>query len=287
MGLSFVVPEQWQLVRHGLSPDDGRLVFVDRRRQRLTVSWAKCAERPDLGRLIDDYERQRLKQESEGRFRIRGSWRGLVQRDEFGERVCRAVTYESGLLVEVQLLLEADAENPRQALSHFVRDFAFESSEGARRWTAFDVDLVVPPRHRLESTDVKPADVRLSFEQHDEEGRHTGLEVTVRRLGMARSWFDGDLEALVRSHWPKWSLNVHAESGASGEVRGDGLGPGPVFRRWLKLVPRIQFRAWSVPEENAIYELAVVGPQRGTDVNVEPYELRLGGGARSRGAGEA
>src|SRR5450432_3448034 len=60
LSLGFRVPAEWDIVRHGILFERGSLVFVDRLRQRLSVSWTECQRPPDLERLVRDFEGQPL-----------------------------------------------------------------------------------------------------------------------------------------------------------------------------------------------------------------------------------
>ena len=75
LGLSFEVPKEWEIVRHSTSTERGRLVLVDRRRQRLEVCWSECKKEPDLERLVEEFRGESALPGEV--FTRSGSWRGL------------------------------------------------------------------------------------------------------------------------------------------------------------------------------------------------------------------
>ena len=55
LGHRFCVPGDWDIAAHTTDPARGSLSVVDRRKQRLTLSWLRSEREPDLARLVSDW----------------------------------------------------------------------------------------------------------------------------------------------------------------------------------------------------------------------------------------
>ena len=67
-GLCFSVPGGWELMRHAINPDAGRLVLVDRRRHRMSVAWVRVDESPDVRQMLKDHQSRDLEADGDARF---------------------------------------------------------------------------------------------------------------------------------------------------------------------------------------------------------------------------
>lgn len=253
LGLCFSVPRDWEVVRHGLSPKQGSLVLVDRRTQRVTLSWTECSSRPDLDRLLSDYRSKQEQEAGNSTFRPfrSGAYRGFSHEGAKGERVTRAVRYHAphSRLVEV-LFIEPEGKEDRPLLLALLDSLRLTAPpEQARRLCAFGLDVTAPDGFVFTRAEVKPLDVSLYCSQR--EGAATAC---VRRLGMVSSWRRSGLGRLVRQHWPKVRFGSEQED-ASGQLTLTGYEPGPVLWRWLGRLRRQQTVAWEARAEDAVYEL--------------------------------
>src|SRR5690606_35618110 len=122
----------------------------------------------------------------------------------------------------------------------------FESTAGpaeARRWCAFDLDVTVPAGLRLERALVKPA--QATFSLASERG---GREAVIRRLGMARHWFGGELLDVVQKHWPKTVFRGERRGEHSIELEGED---GSLrLGRWFGRRQLQRTRAWHSQRED-------------------------------------
>lgn len=267
LGLSFSVPKDWEIVRHSASCEQGSLVFVDRRTQRLTLSWTRCQNEPDLERVLGDYQSKERKEKGTSKFEKfrHGRYVGLSNLGPRGEQVTRAVRFHAphGRLVEALFLDPKCSTN--EWIEAFLDSLEFEcAAEQSRRVRAFDIDVEAPSGLRLTKATVKPADVVFVFSPDEERGPRAGTEARLRRLGMAASWHDGDLGRMVRKHHPK-SLFKTVENqrrGANPAVVLEGFEPSPPLRRWLRLARCQRTLAWHSAEENAVYELTTLSPHK-------------------------
>ena len=258
-GLSFLVPSDWELVRHGSSPALGSLGFVDRRRERMTLSWAKTERVPDLERLTHELGREHSDSGSVAPFEL-GAFRGLVV-DTQGGRETRAVTYhaESSRLLELRI-----SETARGGSAEtIVRSFRIAPSDDIeRRWRAFGLDVCTPNDFALASAAVHPLDVTLRFERAFAGRMVPLLRLSARRLGMAATWFRGDFARLLAEKAPGVSFGV-LQACELGDYSGFVATGKGADARWVRLVGRAReeralvFRA---EDENAIYLYQSEGP---------------------------
>jgi hypothetical protein len=229
-------------------------VFVDRRVQRLTVSWTECRSEPDLERLLSDY-RAKLEQElGGGSFKQwkSGAHRCLAQRGPRGEQITRAVRYHAPhrRLLEVQWVASEHTTDGASLTALLDSLELTDAPEAARRVCAFDLDVLMPAGFLVVRADVKPFDATLHFAERD--GTATAA---VRRLGMVSRWHHDELEALAYGHFPKAELRAVAAQ--DGVVALTGHEAGPL---WLRLVGRLRRQRtvlWRSPDEDAVYELTI------------------------------
>jgi hypothetical protein len=271
MGLRLKVPDDWQVVRHGLSPQMGSLVVVDRRRQRLILSWTQCRSRPDLEQLLRDY-RERVVADAQnaelGALSLARRWRTLKQtQPDAAQIISRGVCFDSrtSRLVEALIVTHADEPDDLGLVARLLGEIAIVArGDESTRWRIFDIDVDTPPHFRLTKTNVKPADVTLTFRRIDADGgKPTGQEASVRRLGMASAWHTGNLEQLIVRHAPKarfWRFEQLKQRGHQALLAA-GIEPGPRLKRALRLLREQQVLAWRCRPENAIYELGTLSPQ--------------------------
>lgn len=302
MGIRLRVPEDWQVVRHGLLPEAGSLTLLDRRRQRLELTWLTCKNRPDLGRLIRDYQTQALVdlgpeggpgESMEPRSFGRG-WRGFFQplcpsESRDARALCRAVRFDerTSRLIEVSVSIDRNSAHDGRLLAQLFQGVhVLATGKDCRRWQAFDLDVTTPPRCRLVKTKVNPADVQLGFCMADSApGKRTAREASLRRLGMARAWYSGNLRALVEHHaagsvFTHWTEQSHQGCPA---LLAEGTEAGPRYRRLLGKLRQRRVLVWHCPAENAIYQLTTTSPV-GDPLLPQDFEVRFGARATSKAA---
>src|SRR5450755_217907 len=150
LALAFRVPEDWEIVRHGIGFERGSLVFVDRLRQRLSVSWTACPRAPDLERLLSDFGNQPLTVgETVLNQRDQSGFRVLECETQTGERVTHALRFDplSNRLVEIEL--PAPSARDEALAPALLASFAFAQPEQGQRVRAFGVHAEVPEGFRL------------------------------------------------------------------------------------------------------------------------------------------
>ena len=268
MGLSMCVPLDWEIRRHGISPDAGALVFVDRRVQRMEVVWRRLAKEPDLNRTMEHALDSVRHGNPDSHItahlpsRISG-WQGFVYGD--APRVYRALSYVSqyNVLVQATLSLDGNREETHAGLREILGHLSVnEDPEKATRWRAFGIDCRVPDTWTLLEAKVKPMDARLTFDCGNKR-RVSKMRSTceIRRMGMARDWFDGDLHSFAKSRVLGLDPHVVSEFNGNREVLKVDAAQGRFFFLG-KLGPkeRQQLRIWHAPEANSMFVINLSNP---------------------------
>ncbi|MEM9914996.1 MAG: hypothetical protein AAF911_08545 [Planctomycetota bacterium] len=239
LGVRLGVPADWEIVRHGISPRKGSLVFADRTRQRLQVTWTACTKRPDVARLLADHRAKQREQDPDLVVTtpvLPAGWRGMQRRQDDGHHtLTRAARYDvkASRLIEVVLDDEPDSDLIDDLLNRLV---VTGPADEARRFCAFGLDVTIPAEYQLVGTDIQPADAALRFSSHrdaKEPEKHPTL--TVRRRAMADVWFDGNLRRVLKPYAPRAVMNFDEEAeailpslagGAGGACRATAAAPG-------------------------------------------------------------
>ncbi|MCH8510929.1 MAG: PqqD family protein [Kiritimatiellae bacterium] len=269
MGLRMQVPLDWEIRRHGISPDIGSLVFVDHRTQRMEVRWQRPDKEPDLNRTLEHAMDAVRKAHPDVHISPRlpsrtGAWTGFVYDRE--SRVYRAVLYEkdTNVLLQTTLTLDGSREETHEFVRNLLNHLTLtEAPEKATHWRAFGIDCRVPADWVLREAVAKPMDIRLKFDCGTKRmlsKQRTTAEV--RRLGMVKDWFDGDLHGFAKSR----ALGNHPH------VLTDNTGGRDVLRvesdvgRFFFLGPlgpkdHQQLRLWHDPDINSILVLSLTNPR--------------------------
>ncbi|MEX0887607.1 MAG: hypothetical protein WD009_14340, partial [Phycisphaeraceae bacterium] len=287
MGLRLTVPAEWEIVRHGTRPEQGSLSLVDRRQQRLQVRWRDLDREPDLAQMIADHRARQLERDADAvfyPFEPIAGWRGLRRRVEAGHIMTRALRYDPS----TARLLEAVVLNPEadEAGDEVGNEAGNEAGSGvtalltrieivcrgqeATRWRAFDLEVESPPGWRLDQVQVNPADTSLRFKPRGKDGHKqrnaaglevVGPELVVRRMGMARNWYEGP-EALMRKALGR---DVDFEMAAAhhpphSAVRATSREPGTPLQRWAGRLRSREDVVWQCERENAVYQVTRLSP---------------------------
>lgn len=235
LGLRLGVPGHWEIVRHSTSPRKGSLVFADRTRQRLQVTWTACTSRPDVARLLADHRAKQREQDADVVITtplLPAGWRGMQRPQPDGHTLLRAARFDaaSSRLIEVVLDDEEGSDLIHEVLNALV---VTGPADAARRFQAFGLDLTVPDGFHLVATEIQPADAALTFSTQQALGaaHRTAREpdksptLTVRRRAMADVWFDGDLRRVLKPHAPRVAMQFDEGSALLPSLEG-GAGGG-------------------------------------------------------------
>ncbi len=254
MGMHLELPVDWEIAGHSAHEPRGRLVFVDRRNQRLLLSWAKAPRPPDPKRLMKDYRSRELTDNPDCGFKnLPGGtgWYGYRRLDGEGS-LSRAGMYdrERSRWMEITICWPGDTYDHALEEQLLRRFNSTPPDTGVTRWQAFDLDCRVPSEWALNYATVKPADVKLSFQNGKSE-------VWIRRIGMADAWYRGDLEAFLRKETGIGHRRTRVEFT---ECRRNGLRAlkirgfeeGIRLKKVLGLLRIREDEAWAVPEKNSV-----------------------------------
>jgi hypothetical protein len=264
LGMLFLVPCEWEIVRHSLNTKAGSLILVDRRRQRLQLSWTECEKIPGESIIFSDFKSRDLVENPECEISCIqefGRFKGYL-RCSGTDVLVRAGTYDAKFKrwidVAVPCFDEADKTIALQILESYA---SVRSDDKYTRLRAFRLDIASPSQWKLASADVKPAMVTIRYEMKD-------ASVEVARIGATDTWFDGNLESFL-------SGRISDASG-SYMVKTRGLHEACVFSgrerqfslRWFVKGRNVRTDvAWHCPESHAVFHVMTNGSRR---MNLSP-----------------
>lgn len=294
MGMRFIMPADWAIVRHSLKTDAGELHMVDRRRQRMVLTWIAQPTKPDLAHALSDHaEKARLEDEH---VRI-----DPVAFDPSGAEGWHAhrLTSREGALTRalrwlpthrrwVELVLPwastfspRDGELQRQLLGRFV-----EAPTG-NAITAFGL-AAAPPADEHEAwtvtrIDALPGETTVAMRRdgatRDERRRRAFAQVS--RLSAASQWFDGDLRKALRKRLPRWCdepIRLTDEPSGQGQpgrkealaAISEARSPTSLLNRMLGRTEIRRDRLWLDEAADAVLHVRTLSPRR---FPVEPTTL--------------
>jgi len=248
------LPEDWEMLQFARNEIVGRCAFADRYQFRLELSWRKMDSKPDMIRLLDDYQ-GRLRQQSQNveTDRIRsGKWSGIDSRTDnlISSRFGSFFEGESCLVEIVFLWPEA---KDGSLIKSVLATFGEEPAERLRlrRWKAFGMDLLASEGLPLVECMLEPARAKMVFADE----KQTQLE-TFERLGMVSQWLDVPLADWLEMQSPKdtridnkecRSLQSHEIEVVDGTVKGRSSLPltGKRFH--------YNAEAWICPKDGRLY----------------------------------
>jgi hypothetical protein len=259
LGIGFWVPPDWEIVRHSPNRRAGSLVFVDRRKQRMQLSWTDCPREPDAEQVFRDLRSRDLEQVPDcalGERFTRGRWLCYRRAGE-GKVLTRAGFYDKKRRRWLDLVLPWP-DGHDEVLEKAILDSFRPGRPSAKgmRWRAFNLDVQAPKGWELTTAEVKPARVSMDFENR-------GARATVTRIGVPEAWFDGHLENFLRRRVgeTKGSFSIgmrgsHEACAFAGKERQ--------FRpRWLvgKRYVRREV-AWHCPKTHAVFAVMTAAPRK-------------------------
>jgi len=278
LGMRLAVPTDWEIVRHAVRPEKGRLVLVDRRRQRLQLSWVRTPTAPDLEQAMADYRSRDVEENPDRTFSPLasvGRWRGFRRHEEQAV-LTRAGQFDPRLRRWMEVVVEWPDGLEAILEEKVLRGSgAAEPDEHSAEWRAFGLDVRTPPTWVLQEATVKPADVRLAFR----DGRR---DATVRRLGAPDAWYDGDLEEFLHKQVVGAKVRASArEHNGHAACLGESRLARSRLGEWLGMGrPRLDL-VWLCPAAHAVFQ--VTTRARGPAVPPEQFVVRCcgqGGGKR-------
>jgi len=251
-GMRLWVPAEWEIASHSVRSERGRLVFVDRRQERLQLSWAAVRRPPDLAQAMADYRRRDSERQPDSTFRdiVVGRWAGF-RSASVRRTLTRAGLYDGPRRLWVEMAI-AWPDGHRAELERAILErFELRQPDApTSRWRAFRMDVEVPREWTIQEVDAKPADVSLRFAS----GRDRAI---VRRTGMLEAWFDGNLESLIRQSLGAVATTCRqATHNGHPAVRSESRERG---RALVELFGRPRTRsnlAWVCPTAHALYHVA-------------------------------
>jgi hypothetical protein len=195
-GFSFRLPPGWEVTAYRLNPKRGEFRIHQRLVDRAHLTWVQMAGRPDIEGLSREIVDRQLgtpgKETVAATVRRHGRWTI--------SHVARGQPFQALAWIEHdKRLLHWDfpswegegAGQPWQALL----DSLIAEQGDDLRWALFGAEVLLPRRFKPIEVDAQPGAVRIEF------GDSAGVQVIVRRLGMARRLLEErPLASWVRRH---------------------------------------------------------------------------------------
>ena len=271
LGIHLRVPSEWQIVRHSTVCERGMLAFVDRRIERLRMSWQSLEREPELGHMLNDQRSREQREHQYARLgELRGihGWRGYTRTDQ-ERRVTRAARFdkEHQRLLEVVLTDREDGQASGRQRRELLESITVTAkAEAARSVRAFQLSMQIPEGYGLRTATVRPADVLFEFRIRPELRKAKGDgALFVRRSGMASAWYDGKAKDQFCRDDRRVKYGPIIETQRAAHVAALAEGAEPTARI-LRLLGRGALRRsllWHCEVENAVYRVSTVG--RGLD----------------------
>lgn len=284
MGIRLRVPEDWYLLRHGLTATRGTLALADRRTQRMQLWWQDCDRAPDLDRTARDYRDQlRLAANDQAPSQPADiatvdpatGWHGCFRTTDDGRRLVRAARYwpNHQRVIEVTLTppppLPARGSNapedPQTLIArHLSGIVPVARGSEATRWRLHGLDVQTPPGWRITAARLMPTCTELRYEFGEDIGRWgPHREAVIRRIALADGWFDGELEPVLRRE--ARGVRVRPRRLAHrgyGLLSNEACEAGPRLKRWTGRLRRRQDLLWHDVSGNAVLHVTTLGPRR-------------------------
>ncbi len=273
LGMRLTVPAEWDIVRHAVSPQNGSLSLVDRRRQRLQLSWRELQRSPDVSRMIQDYKSRDAEQRPNAKVRelpeVNG-WRAL-RRTNDENSLTRALRYEPECkrLIELALPWPLGVEEEIEELVLETFEVDVPAGDAPTDWRAFGLDVSAPVGWRLKSVKAQAGQTKLTFESE-------GKQAVLRRLSAAELWYNGQPDA-----WLEKDLSAAPDRIEMFRHRGhqaclgQSLEPTTRFEKILGRARQRRDLVWHCPVDHALYQITTLSPEKDP---VEPaaFTIRCG-----------
>jgi hypothetical protein len=262
---SMEMPADWELLQFARNPEQGRCAFADRYQFRLEFSWRTANRAPDVGQVMNEYEKafreQRTLRESVQSLGVAG-WKGFRAPLADGTLSSRFGRYFDSprLLTEAVLLWPQplfDVALEETLLSSIM--YLPPADNGTQRWKAFGMDLLADAAYGCEEVNVRPAYARFRFADTHTEGVGQLFE----RFGMVNEWLHESLEEWLNTRLPPGLLErtvriVDREGHRRYRIEGK-ITPKTAFSR-LRKPNTFRLEAWICPNDNRLYLIACISP---------------------------
>lgn len=253
LGMAVDVPTDWAIVRHAVDTEKGRLVWMDRRRQRMQLSWLACPSRPEMRQVIADYRNMDLEFDEDVQFAKLPKINDWIGLRSSGKRcLTRAARYEAHADRWVELVLEWPDKVDARVERHVCESFDMTEVETGH-WRAFGVDMTVANDWELLRVDAMPADVSWLFSRPKQE-------LIVRKLGMLPTWFDGNMRMFVQRQLKDQPVTF-SDIVVNGHtaVMAQSREPAARVKRWVGQQRRRHDCVWQCEQQQTLWQVTRIG----------------------------
>ncbi len=257
-GIRLLVPKDWELLGYSRRRESGKLHFADRRQYRLELTWRTLPGKPDMDRLLRDYQ-SRL-HDDEKIVEIRPDrlrdWYGFtIRKDNPPTHESRMTHFfeKDFLLVEVVFLWpETAASSLRNDVLESIA-YSDTRSEPSSRWRCFGLSLEIDSRFSIDTVNSRPALAAMSFRSCE----RIPAEIEISRRGFVddriRESVRDNLRQQIPAEFTFLRDSTSIESGHTIHSLFAGRRSGWILNL-LRGRSRIYFaRAWICPRDGRLY----------------------------------
>ena len=275
-GLAFCHPLDWEVAGLSVLGETGQCVLVDRRFQRLQITWQTPKGVPDLPRMYEDLRKSPVKegQPAAPATALKGipDWTGAVRQDEAGTMVFAGRHFPAENLLVQAAIVWPSQRDPRidRALLDSVTPWPAKAPTVL--WQALGLSARVPSDFELIESSSLVGRVVWEFRQKSKP--HTGL--LIERIAMVSHWLKGTLEDWLPGTLPEgYRMTGGAAPIALGRHEGvEAIAwHGSMMDRLRRVVTWRRERAWHCPQQQRVYRIGVW--RRGHEPPDPPDGLRV------------
>ena len=273
LDMRLAVPADWEIVRHSTKGEQGRLVLIDRRAQRMQLSWLAVERPPDIAHMLEDQKSRDLEDDDTSNIdnidRV-GRWRGYRALSD-DRRVTRAAWYDQTRRRLIEIVLtwpdEVDRALERELLDSFECPL---EPKGESHWQAFGLDVTAPAEWDMEKVTAKVADSVFRF-------RRDRAEAILRRRGMTDEWFSGSVRGLVEEELDKGVVKTEdTRHRGHPACYSESREQVSRFRRISGQARVRRDLVWHCPESRAVFRVTTLSRRR-EPVMPSAFDLRCCG----------
>ena len=251
-GVSLAHPADWELTSATVARGPCRLVFADRRCERMTVRWQTMKYVPNLARALEQREK------ADGKTRelrdLPPGWRGVLATGENGATV-HAGRFFDGVRVLLEVILAwRDAWEPETANRIFSLADVDAGKGATMAWEAMGIRADIPRGYRMVRFCSEVGLVEWTFRAEGDKGG----DLSLARLGVPNYWLKAPLAKWMESQLEKGRMVSDTRAIVRNGHPGAEVVSRAAVKGWERLTGRQNVQcdaAWLCPVENRVYHL--------------------------------
>lgn len=272
-GMQMEHPAEWELALASGLEEEGRCVFADRYFQRLDVRWKNLKYVPDMKLMLEKF-RQKTQEKLEISD-LKGApepWQGVVRKAPTGCTVNAGRFFkEQRLLVEATIVWPRKRDTGQENL--ILKSIAPQENKESLHWRAFGIDLLMPRRMDLLTSNARVGRITWTFGQP----KKSLPRLVVERIAMPDYWLRQSL-----GDWLAQELPLRCKKIKDGPFSFNGHDGRMLLSRTkistvssLRGLRRIRLdAAWKCPKEDRVYRVAYMERKRERALNL-PADFQM------------